>query len=71
MKQLRWCATWLACKLQSLGAMVDPEILQWPGGTLIALVLLANAAVSLALGFGRVGARRLAEDLRTTMEIQN
>jgi hypothetical protein len=33
--------------------MFDPEILQWPGGTVIALILLVGAVVSPGLGFRR------------------
>ena len=56
MNQLRSRASWFVGELQSLSAMFDPETLQWPGGTVIAVVLLCCAAVSLALGFGRAAA---------------
>jgi len=50
MKQLKSCTTRIVGKLQHLGAMIDPEILQWPGGTIIALFFLCTATVSLACG---------------------
>ena len=52
MKQLPSWASSFVGKLQSLAALFDPETLQWPGGTVIALVLMCCAALSLALGVG-------------------
>jgi hypothetical protein len=48
MKQLPSWAASIVGKLQSLAALLDPETLQWPGGTVIAAVLLCCATVSLA-----------------------
>jgi hypothetical protein len=60
MKKIQLCPTSIVGKLQSLGSMFDPEILQWPGGTFIALLLLFYATVSLALGFGRAARAQTA-----------
>jgi hypothetical protein len=57
MKQLQSWASSFVGKLQSLAALFDPETLQWPGGTVIALVLMCCAALSLALGVGRRSSR--------------
>jgi hypothetical protein len=35
----KW-ATWIVARIQNVGATVDPEVLQWPGGSLIAMFLL-------------------------------
>jgi hypothetical protein len=53
MNHLKSLPMWIAGKLQILGAMFDPEVLQWPGGTVIALILLCCAGVSLACGSER------------------
>jgi hypothetical protein len=31
---------WIAAIVQQIGARIDPEVLQWPGGLFIALLLL-------------------------------
>jgi hypothetical protein len=43
------CATWIVAKIQILSATFDPEILQWPGGALIAMLLLAYTAIKVAV----------------------
>jgi hypothetical protein len=60
MKNLQSCATWIAGKLHSLGAMFDPEVLQWPGGIVIALFFFCIATLSLACGSGRAAAAPIA-----------
>jgi len=60
MKQVQSGETWVVGKLQSLSALFDPEILQWPGGLVIAPLLWFCAVVSLALGFGRVARAHVA-----------
>jgi hypothetical protein len=60
MKQLQGWATWIVDKLKNLGALFDPEVLQWPGGTVIALVLIVSATVSLAFGLGRAARAEIA-----------
>jgi hypothetical protein len=54
MKKLKSYSAWIVGKIQSLGAMFDPEVLQWPGGAVIALFFLCCATVSLAWGPARV-----------------
>ena len=60
MKHLKSYATWIVDKLQILGATFDPEILQWPGGTVIALVVWGYTIVSLACGLGRAAPAQIA-----------
>jgi hypothetical protein len=40
----------IAGLLQQAGAEFDPEVLQWPGGSLIALLLLIRAMTTAAFG---------------------
>ena len=49
MKTVQTYVAWIAGKLQRLAALFDPEVLQWPGGTVFALFLLCLGPVSLAL----------------------
>jgi hypothetical protein len=55
MRSRSWVSS-IVGHLQSLGAMFDPETLQWPGGIVIALILFCCATLSLALG-GRADMR--------------
>ena len=41
-------ATWVAANIQIVGANFDPAVLQWPGGSLIAIFLWLYATVTVA-----------------------
>jgi hypothetical protein len=53
---------WITAHVQSLGADFDPEILSWPGGSLIAALLWFYARITAAAT--RAQGRRLAAPLR-------
>jgi hypothetical protein len=53
MKRLKSLSSWVVGKLQGFGAMFDPEVLQWPGGAIIAVFFLCYATLSLAWGPAR------------------
>jgi len=46
--QVHYWAIGLAAKIQVVGANFDPEILQWPGGGLIAPLLWLYATIASA-----------------------
>lgn len=46
-------ATWIVAKIQNVVATVDPEILQWPGGSVIAMSLLMYSTVAAAVASAR------------------
>ena len=46
--QIELCAVWLAARFQSVAASFDPEVLQWPGGSFIAIFLWLYATVTVA-----------------------
>jgi hypothetical protein len=46
--QIQYWAIWLAAKIQIVGADFDPEVLQWPGGSLIAPLLWLYATIASA-----------------------
>jgi hypothetical protein len=47
MKQLiESSAAWIAAKLQIVGANFDPGVLQWPGGSLLAILLCVYATLA-------------------------
>jgi hypothetical protein len=37
--QIESCVTWVLVRFQILSANLNPEVLQWPGGSFIALLL--------------------------------
>jgi hypothetical protein len=48
-KCIKIWVTWIVGKIQNVGATVDPEILQWPGGGLIAVLLLIYSTAAMAV----------------------
>jgi len=36
--QIEWWAAWVVVRIQIATAILDPEVLQWPGGSVIALL---------------------------------
>jgi hypothetical protein len=44
--QVQYWAIWLAANFQIVGANFDPEVLQWPGGSLIAPLLWLYAMIA-------------------------
>ena len=57
-RQIKSSATWILVRIQIVTANLDPEVLQWPGGSLIAsfLWLLATARWFWSIGTGRCAA---------------
>jgi hypothetical protein len=47
-RQIEYWTIWLAAQIQVVGANFDPEVLQWPGGSLIAPFLWLYATVTSA-----------------------
>lgn len=47
-QQFELCVTWFAATIQSVAASFDPEVLQWPGGSFIAIFLWLYATVTVA-----------------------
>jgi hypothetical protein len=52
--QIALWAAWILVRIQIVTANLDPEVLQWPGGTVIALLLWLYVV---ARPFWSVGAR--------------
>jgi hypothetical protein len=50
-EQLESYAAWVATRIQNVGADFDPEVLSWPGGSLIATFLWVYARGTTALKF--------------------
>ena len=51
--QIQYWAIWLAAQIQIVGADFDPEVLQWPGGSLIAPLLWLYATIASAWSLAR------------------
>jgi hypothetical protein len=47
-QQIELGVMWIAARIQIVGANFDPEVLQWPGGSLIAIFLWLYATVTVA-----------------------
>jgi hypothetical protein len=55
--QIEIWAAWILVRIQIVNANLDPNVVQWPGGIMIALLLLLYVV---ARPFWTVGARRPA-----------
>jgi hypothetical protein len=42
------CTAWIAAKIQMMGANFDPAVLQWPGGSFLAILLWVYATLAAA-----------------------
>jgi hypothetical protein len=45
-QQMEFCVMWIAARIQIVTANFDLEVLQWPGGSLIAIFLWLHATVT-------------------------